>query len=105
MPTCMQDEMHDRAQLVRPGSAVLRSTGAPWQDILVVEQHRLPASRWHETAALPYLVGLALSAPGQLDGRAADGPGDRTCQPLAGRCMLSLNGAVLWRQAEEADVV
>ena len=92
--------------LVSPSAApVLLSTDAPWQDILVVEQHRLAAQHWHESAARPYLVGMALSPPGQLEWRTADGDQDRTCEPPAGRCFFTANSPIVWRQAQEADVI
>src|SRR3954454_19493223 len=92
--------------LVQPPAApVLLSAEAPWQDILVVEQHRLAAQHWHESAARPYLVGMALSPPGQLEWRTAardqDGPGD----PPAGRCFFTANSPIVWRQVQEAHVI
>src|SRR3954454_20051429 len=90
-----------------PASPVLLSAEAPWQDILVVEQHRLAPQRWHESAARPYLVGMALSPPGQLEWRTADEDQDRTCEPPLGRCFFTfftVNSPVVWRQAHEADV-
>jgi len=84
---------------------VLLSTEAPWQDILVLEQHRFAPERWHQSAARPYLVGMALSAPGQLEWRTADEDQDRTCEPPAGRCLFTVNSPLVWRQAQEADVI
>src|SRR5215207_8415178 len=103
-PACMQDWMqHSTQRLVRlPAAPVLLSAEAPWQDILVVEQHRLAAQQWHESAAHPYLVGMALSPPGQLEWRTAGGDQDRTCEPPAGRCFFAVNSPVMWRQAQEA---
>ena len=103
----MQDEMQSGTHLLvqPPAYPVLLSTDAPWQDILVVEQHRLAAHCWHESAARPYLLGLALNAPGNLDWRDASRLGDRTCQPPAGRCLFSMDSKVWWRQGHEADVV
>ena len=71
----------------------------------MVEQHRLAAQHWHESAARPYLVGMALSPPGQLEWRTADGDQDHTCEPPAGRCFFTVNSPVVWRQAQEADVI
>src|SRR5215207_6580316 len=104
---CMQESMqHSTPRLVRLSAApVLLSAEAPWRDILVVEQHRLTAQQWHESAPRPYLVGMALSPPGQLEWRAADGDQDRTCEPSGGRCFFAVNSPVVWRQAQEADVI
>jgi AraC family transcriptional regulator len=103
----MEDGMRLRTpELVSPSAApVLLSTDAPWQDILVVEQHRLAAQHWHESAARPYLVGMALSPPGQLEWRTADRDQDRTCEPPAGRCFFTANSPIVWRQVQEADVI
>jgi AraC family transcriptional regulator len=97
---------HSTQRLVRlPAAPVLLSAEAPWQDILVVEQHRLAAQQWHESAPRPYLVGMALSPPGQLEWRLADEDQDRTCEPPAGRCFFTVNSPVVWRQGQEADVI
>jgi len=102
----MEAGIHQSAALVRASvPPVLLSTEAPWHDILVVEQHRLPAQEWHESIARPYLVGMALSAPGRLDWRTADRQQDRTCEPLAGRCLFTMNSSVRWHQTEDAEVV
>jgi AraC family transcriptional regulator len=97
---------HSTPRLVRlPAAPVLLSADAPWQDILVVEQHRLTAQQWHESTPHPYLVGMALSPPGQLEWSTADGDQDRTCEPSGGRCFFAVNSPVVWRQAQEADVI
>ena len=103
----MQDHIQDCAPtLVQlPAAPVLLSAEAPWQDILVVEQHRLAPERWHESVARPYLVGMALSPPGQLEWRTADEDQDRTCDPPPERCFFTVNSPVVWRQAKEADVI
>jgi len=46
-----------------------------------------------------------LSPPGQLEWRTAEGDQDRTCEPPAGRCFFTVNSPVVWRQAQEAEVI
>jgi AraC family transcriptional regulator len=103
----MQDEISNGMPVLVRGSfaPALLSAAAPWQDILIVEQHRLAAQRWHESVARDYLVGMTMNAPGQLEWRTASGNDNRTCVLPAGRGLFTINTQVWWRQAQDADIV
>jgi AraC family transcriptional regulator len=107
MQSYMQDKIcYGTPVLIRGSSAPsLLSSAAPWQDILIVEQHRLAAQRWHESVARDYLVGMTMSAPGQLEWRTKNSNQNRTCGLSAGRGLFTINTPVWWRQAQDADVV
>src|SRR5690348_9861493 len=92
--------------LIRESSTpVILSSGAPWRDILVVEQHGLTARQWHETERHHYLVIMTLTAPGRLEWRTGYDEQDHSCQGSAERSLFTTESPIWWRQAHEADAV
>ena len=92
--------------LIRDSVApVILSSAAPWRDILVFEQHRLPARRWHESVRRDYLIAMALTAPGRLEWRTGCGEQRHDCEGSAERGLFTIRSPVWWRQAQEADAV
>ena len=91
--------------LIRDSVApVILSSAAPWRDILVFEQHRLPARRWHESVRRDYLIAMALTPPGRLEWRTGCGEQGHDCGS-AERGLFTIRSPVWWRQAQEADAV
>ncbi len=85
-------------------SPSLTSANAPWNDIMILEQHTLAAGVWYESRTRHWLVGMALRASRNVKWQIADGNGHNVIA-LTGTCLLAKGGPVSWRQTQAAEVI
>lgn len=82
----------------------LTSVNAPWNDIMVLEQHALAAEVWYESRTRHWLVGMALRASNTVKWQIADGDRNNVIA-LTGTCLVAKGAPVSWRQTQAAKVI
>src|SRR5919108_1777236 len=108
-------ERHDRILFTEVASGQLRpvhqavpplvlSTGAPWQDVLKLEQYQIPAREVPESCPRDHLLSLRLGPPGTVEFRVA-GEGARRQVVVPGHLHLISQGTPLWWRSHQAATI
>jgi AraC family transcriptional regulator len=83
------------------GRPLLSSTGAPWQDVLKLEQHRLPAREYPECCPREHVLSMHLGPVGTIEWRLA-GERARRRVVFPGDLRLISRGVPTWSRSHRA---
>ena len=83
---------------------LVASTGAPWHDVLKLEQYQIPAREVPESCPRDHLLSLRLGPPGTVEFRVA-GEGARRQVVVPGHLHLISQGTPLWWRSHQAATI
>jgi AraC family transcriptional regulator len=83
---------------------LLASTGAPWHDVLKLEQHQIPAREVPESCPRDHLLSMRLEPPGVVEFKVA-GEGVRRGVVVPGHLHLISQGTPLWWRSHQAATI
>jgi AraC family transcriptional regulator len=89
---------------VHPTAPLIASTGAPWHDVLKLEQYQIPAREVPESCPRDHLLALRLGPLGTVEYRIA-GEGARRQVVVPGHLHLISHGTPLWWRSHQAATI